>query len=482
MKAIFKVLSDEECHRVHEESLRILKNTGVRVETPLGRNILRSAGANVDDTTKLVKFPKALVESSLELITRDFTLSARRPGADLVFRDGRLNGGESILLPDGVAPTVLDSKTGERREGTYEDWIAATRLSDVLDEIGMYWRIVEINDRNQDMGAYVDYVCSMFRNFSKHVNDGPSTPSRIPWFLEVIQTIFGTREEIRSKHPVSQVICPQSPLMIDRDYTETYLALKGWNIPVHIMPMPLMGATAPGTMISTVVQGNCEVLAMICLLEANEPGVPIIYAPVLATINPKTGLLSDGSMDYSIMSAAVTQMARYYSLPAESAPGGTDSQELDFQNGYENSAMKLASHLAWPDIIVGPGMLDGSMVSSLEQMYVDVEIFRLARKAHCGMDTSHGKWLIDIIEEVGPGGNYLGEPTTLMSIQDGEWYLPDIGSHTSFEDWVKGGKKNVLSQIREKVDQILEAYEPLPLGEDVEKELAKICKRASGHS
>ena len=78
--------------------------------------------------------------------------------------------------------------------------------------------------------------------------------------------------------------------------------------------------------------------------------------------------------------------------------------------------------------------------------------------------------------------NYLGEPTTLMSIQDGEWYLPHIGSHTSFEGWVEGGKKNVLSQIREKVDQILKAYEPLPLGDDVEKELAKICKRASEHS
>jgi len=482
MKALCRVLSDEECHRVHEESLRILENTGARVETPIGRNILKSAGAIVDDTTKLVKFPKALVESSLELITRDFTLSARRPGADLVFRDGMLKGGESILLPDGVAPKVLDSRTGVRRSGTYEDWKAVTRLTDVLDEIGMYWRIVEISETDQDMGDYVHYLCSVFRNFSKHVNDGPSTKDRIPWFLEVIQAIFGTREEIRKNHPVSQVICPQSPLMIDRDYTETYLDLKGWNIPVHIMPMPLMGATAPGTMISTVVQGNCEVLAMICLLQANEPGVPIIYAPALATINAKSGLISDGSMDYSIMSVAATQMARYYGLPAESSSGGTDSHVLDFQNGYEKAAMKLASHLAWPDIMVGPGMLDGSMVSSLEQMYVDVEIFRLARKAHGGMDTSSEKWLMDIIEEVGPGGNYLGEPTTLMSIQNGEWYLPDIGSHTTFEEWVSGGKKDVLSQIREKVDQILDAYEPLPLGDDVEKELAKICKRASGHS
>jgi trimethylamine--corrinoid protein Co-methyltransferase len=478
-KAMYKVLSEDECHRVHEESISILEKVGVRVETPIGRKVLKSAGAIVDDTNKLVRFPKALVESSMKLITRDFTLSARKPGADLVFKDGILNGGESILLPDGVATTVLDRKTGKRRKGTFEDWIAATRLADVLDEIGMYWRIVEINDKCHDIGDYVDYVCEVFRNFSKHVNDGPSSIDKNPWFLEVIQTIFGTKEEISRNHPVSQVICPQSPLMIDQNYTETYLALKGWNIPVHIMPMPLMGATAPGTIISTVVQGNCEVLAMICLLQANEPGVPIIYAPALAIINPKTGLLSDGSIEYSIMSVAVTQMARYYGLPAESSPGGTDSHVLDFQNGYENAVMKLVSHLAWPDIIVGPGMLDGSMVSSLEQMYVDVEIFRLARKAHHGIDTSSEKWLMEIIEKVGPGGNYLGELSTLEAMLKGEWYLSDIGSHTSFENWVAGGKKDVLSQIREKVDQILETYEPLPLGEDVEKELDKICKRAS---
>ncbi len=60
MKTLYRVLSDEERHRVHEESLNILEHTGVRVETPIGRNILRDAGADVDDNNKRVKFPKAL--------------------------------------------------------------------------------------------------------------------------------------------------------------------------------------------------------------------------------------------------------------------------------------------------------------------------------------------------------------------------------------------------------------------------------------
>jgi trimethylamine--corrinoid protein Co-methyltransferase len=79
---------------------------------------------------------------------------------------------------------------------------------------------------------------------------------------------------------------------------------------------------------------------------------------------------------------------------------------------------------------------------------------------------------------VGRGGHFLGELTTIESIRNGEWYLPDVGTHTSYDNWAAGNRKDVLGEIREKVVEILDAYEPLPLGEDVEKELEKICKKA----
>jgi len=101
MKALFQVLSEDECWRIHEESSKVLKNTGIRVETPQGRQILKQAGALVDESTKIVKFPKSLVESSLEQLTKDFVLSARRPGADLT-----MNAGESTLCLDGEGMPV----------------------------------------------------------------------------------------------------------------------------------------------------------------------------------------------------------------------------------------------------------------------------------------------------------------------------------------------------------------------------------------
>lgn len=473
MKTIIQVLSEDERHRVHQASLDILEETGVRIETALGRQILKDAGASVDDNNKIVKFPKAFVESSLKQITRKFNLGARRPGKDLI-----MNKGDSTLCLDGGGTMVLDQVTGERRLAVYADWENITRLADALDEIGVYWCQVHPSDRGDTTGDIVDYWCRVFRNFSKHVQDSIDKAEDAPWYLEILQIIFGPKEAIKTNHPVSFLLCPQSPLAIDKTYTEAYLALKGWRIPAAIMPMPLMGASAPGNMISTIIQGNCEVLSMICLLQANEPGVPIIYAPALAVMNPKTATPGYASMEFSIMDTAATEMAGYYGLPAESSPGGSDAQVLNIQNGYESGALSIPTVLSCPDIIVGPGMLDGSMVSSLEKILIDTEIFHLARHAQRGVNTSEDMWLTDVIKKTGPGGTYLFEESTVKAVRSDDWYISDLGSHETYESWIENGKKDVLDEAHEKVNKILKNHEPLPLDGDVEKELDKICKRA----
>ena len=473
MKTVIQVLSEEERVRVHETSLEILEKTGVRVETAQGRRILKEAGAFVDDAGKIVRFPKRLIEESLKSVSTDFILGARRPGADL-----KMNGGDCTLCLDGCGTMTLDHKTGERRPATYADWRNITRMADAVDEIGIYWGQVDPIDKKNTLADHVDYMCRVQRNFSKHVQDSIDSPEHAIWLIEVLQTVFGSREDIRKNHPMSVLLCPQSPLMIDRDYTEAYLALKGFNIPAAIMPMPLMGATAPASMISTIVQGNCEVLSMLCLLQAHEPGVPIIYAPALAVMDPRFASLKNASMEFSLMGAAATEMARYYGLPAESSPGGSDAHIPDVQCAYEGGTMALPTTLSWPDIIVGPGMLDGSMVSSLEQLLVDVEIFRYAGQGHRGVVADQEKWLTDVIKSVGPGGNYLCEPSTLSSIRSDEWFVSELGVHESYESWQAGGSRNFIEALKDRVDQILTHHEPLPLDEDVDRELNKICERA----
>jgi trimethylamine--corrinoid protein Co-methyltransferase len=473
LKTLLQTLSDDERVQVHERTLTLLAKTGVRVDTARGRQTLKDAGAEVDDNTYIVRFPRTLVEESLRLAPREFILGARRPGWDL-----RMNAGECTLLADGEGMYTLDRGTGERRLTTSDDWLDVTRLIDSLDEIGVYWSMVEASDRDDTMAGFVAYLRDLFRNFSKHVQDPISSPEQAPWLLEVLQVIFGDKETIRRMHPLSHLLCPQSPLVIEGPHTDAYLALLGWDIPVAVMPMPLMGATAPGSLISTTVVGNCEVLAMLCLIQAAAPGTPFIYAPALAVIDPRSGRYSAGAVEGGLLGAAVTEMGRYYGLPVEASGMGTDHHVSGIQPGYERALNGMLPMLSWPDILVGPGLLGGSMILSLEQLLIDVEVFKMCKQAHRGIIASEDKWLEGVVDNIGPGGNFLSEYSTVDGIRDGEWYVSKFGLHDTFEAWEAAGRPTLLDEAREKVDQILASHQPLLLDEGAERELGRIQKRA----
>ncbi len=118
------------------------------------------------------------------------------------------------------------------------------------------------------------------------------------------------------------------------------------------------------------------------------------------------------------------------------------------------------------------------MILSLEQLVIDVEMFRMSRQAHRGIPTHDEAWLDEIIQKVGPGGNFLGEKSTRKFMRSGEWLIPLLGVHDTEQSWERSGRKDILDEAREKVDQILKTHKPLPLDDHVQKELDKIYKKA----
>jgi len=455
METILRILSEDEKTQVHERSLKILAETGVKVNTAKGRQYLKDAGAKVDENSKIVKFPRAIIEESL-----------------------RMNAGECVLIPDGEGISVIDRKTGKLRPSTYKDWLEATRLIDALDEVGVYWDMVWRGDLEESISSTVKYWRHLFRNFSKHVQDSSPKAEFSPWLLEIIQAIFGDKETVRRTHPFSFLVCPKSPLEIEEEETDAYLELLGWDIPVAVMPMPLMGSTGPGNMISMTILGNCEVLAMLCLIQAAAPGTPFIYAPALAVMNPRTGSYSAGAIENGLLSSAAIEMARYYGLPVEGTGGGTEAYTPGIQASYERALNSLIPMLSWPDLMVGSGLLGGSMILSFEQLVIDAEVFRMSKQAHRGILANDEMRLDDVIQRVGPGGHFLGEKSTVANMRSGEWMLPRLGVHEAQESWEMAGKKNILEEAREKVENLLSTHKPLPLSGEVAKELDKIQNRA----
>ncbi len=473
MEAKFSLLSESEKTSIHEQSLHILSQTGVRIGSHKGRQLLAEAGAEISKSSDVVLFPPELVERSLAMAPKQFSLGARRPGWDL-----HMNTGESTLLLSGEGTHAIDRQTGAIRDSTFQDWLSATRLADAMDEFGLYWKIVELTDRGDDAVDYVDYLIHLFANFSKHIQDSTNSIEQSRWLLEILQIIFGSKEAIKAKKPFSSVLCPQSPLMIDQHYTDAYLELSGWGIPVAIMPMPLMGATAPASLIATLITANCEILATLCLVQAADPNTPVIYAPVSSLMDPRTGLVKSGCIEEALICAASVEIARFYGLPSETSGLETGRFRLNVQSSYETALTGLLPMLASPDIMLGAGLIGGALVLSLEQLVIDAEIYKIGRRAHQGIASDKDKWMREIFEKIEPGAHFIDHPTTLQAVRSDEMLISRLEVYGGLEESASLSDTDIVDAARKKVDKILSAYQPLPLGDDVERELRRIKRKA----
>jgi trimethylamine--corrinoid protein Co-methyltransferase len=474
VKTELRVLSDVEREQVHERTLRVLATTGMRVDTRQGREILREAGAWVDEGSRVALFPKELVERSIAGATRDFALGGRR--ADWTFP---LNAGGFSLCADGGSTTLIDRHSGVRRESTFADWLEMVRVLDALDDIGVYWCMIESGLDWSTPDGMIAYLTHLFTDFGRHVQDSYDAPAVMPWVTRVLEIVFGSREEVRLRHPFSFLITPASPLIIEEHYTDAWLAARGYDIPVAVMPMPLMGATAPGSRIATLVQANCEVLGTLCLVQAADPGVPFIYAPVVASMDPRSGRYSGGAIEHYVMSAAATEMARHYGFPVLASGCGSDHFVPSLQAAYEKAMGALLVSLSWPDLLVGPGMLGGATVMSFEQLVMDVEVFRAARAAHEGITVTGDLWLEQAVERVGLGGSFLFEKSTRENVRRGEWAMSAFGWHDTLSAWERGGAPSTLEEARDEVERLLAAHEPEPLPDDVARALRDLRRSAA---
>jgi len=473
METDLKVLSENEVAQVHDRTLSVLASTGVRVDTARGRKILKKAGADVSENSHIVRFPRDMIEKCLQAAPRQFTLGGRRPNWEFL-----ANAGRCTLTADGGAFYVLDSASGERRDANYDDWLNATRLIDAIDEVGVYWAMVEPSFAQKSMGDFVGYWRQMNLNFSKHLQDCTHTVEESRWMLEVLGTVFGGRENVRQLKPFSFLVTPVSPLVIEGPHTDAYLETIGWGIPIAIMPMPLMGGTAPASLISTILLANCETIAMLCLAQAAAPGTPVIYAAAPSIMDAHTGRFTGSEVEHGLMGAAVTEMARSYGLPVETSAGSTGHYIPGIRSGYERALNWSMATLSWPDLLVGPGQLGGSMFLSLEQLMIDVEVFRRASRLSWGIDTRPKEWLEVDLAAVGHGGNFLGRRSTIDALRNGEVYMSDYDDRDTYEAWSALGKPSLMDDLKEEIHEILSAHVTLPLGEDTECELEKIEQRA----
>ncbi len=115
-------------------------------------------------------------------------------------------------------------------------------------------------------------------------------------------------------------------------------------------------------------------------------------------------------------------------------------------------------------MLYGAGMLDCGMTMSFGQYVADNEAIRMVRRILEGVPTDDVSLAVDVINDVGVGGEYISHPHTFNLVRDKKaMFIPDLINKENFTNWEAMGKKTMAQDCDERALHILETYKPEPL-------------------
>jgi len=472
VKTNCELMSTADKKTIHEATLEVMEDVGIRIHSQTARTALSEAGAVVDDKTKVVRFPVGVVNSLVKRIPKTFTLAGRTKEFDLP-----LDGSHSYFTTDGCGVAVWEAKTRTKRRSVLEDIRKTAIISDWLPYVSIYEPMVVAHDVPEEMHV-VEGVRVAMENTQKHIlTESTSNPEEARAQVRMAAEVVGSIEALKKRHYISAMVCTVSPLVLEGPTTEAAMVWAENHVPVHITGMAQAGMNGPATIAGDLVVNHAETLALACAMQAHEPGSPVMYGSVLSAMDPMTGAYIGGSPESTILCAAAVEMAKFCKIPNSTGGMGSSAKVPGVQASIENTLSTSMSILVGGEVINGLGVPDGSTLLSYEQLLFDHEIAGMTLKTMSGFEVNEETLALDLIKKVGIGGNYLGQKHTLMHMRD--YYTQLMWRTETFEQAVERGGMDSLEAANARIQSILKEHKPVPLDADVSKSLSNIVKEFS---
>lgn len=467
----FQILNETDLQRIHAGTLHIMEHVGVQVDSVAARKLLHANGCDVDDKTRVVRFPPHLVEEALRKKKTTITLAARDPKYDVV-----LDRDHSYMTANGNGAVTVDFETGERRASTKGDVIRTSRIIDFLPNVHVHWPMVSSMDQPESTVHLHDLDASV-NNTMKHVMyETGVTLADAKLLTEMGYIAAGGEREFRRRPINSCLQCTFAPLQLDAGVMDASMYFADHGVPLVFFGMPQPGATGPATLVGSLVVGNAEVLAALTITQLHAPGSAVIYGMGNAPLDMKTAVRSGGSPEHALSSAMATELAHRYGMPSCVGISATAKKPGD-QAVLEYFTGCVGPLLAGADLMCGIGLLEDSATLYYEQIVIDDEIVadiaRLIRGEHADEDTM----ALDVIAKVGPGKNFLAQRHTMQHLKT-EHFMPGLIDRRAYDQWAADGSKTLVDRAREKTKWILANHDVPPLEPEARKGLAAVIAKA----
>ena len=461
----YQVLTQNDIERIHETSLRILEEVGVVFVSQRSRDVFAKGGAKIDG--QKVHLPRALVEQAIKSAPSSFKIHGRNPA-----RTVEMNTEDSLYVGPNCPAFITDLDRG-RRNSTFEDYINLTKLIYMLDNVDMH---SQIPCEPCDLPEHVRHLHMAYQVLK--CSDKPFMGSSMGYEyskqnIEMAAIAHGGMDAIRDKCVILSIPCSLTPLAYDENMSGAIHAYAEYGQPQVINSLCVAGATSPCTLAGTIAVQNAEILAGLTLAQLIRPGTPCIYSGASSNMDMRSSGLCIGSPEASLFAIANSQMAKYYQIPCRIGGSLTSSKYPDAQAAYESMMNLLSATVAHGNFILhAVGILEDFNCVSYEKLIIDNEMIGMVKRIRRGIEVNDDTLAFDVIEEVGPQGEFLTTDHTFDFFRQ-EFFFPKVSDRTTPEEWESKGSLTAAQRANGIWKQMLADYEEPSLPADVDADLQK---------
>jgi trimethylamine--corrinoid protein Co-methyltransferase len=442
--------SDEDAAFVHEQSLKVLAETGCIFDDEKSLDVFRRHGAKIEGSTAF--FTKELIELGLSTVAGSFEIY--RPDGSVY----SMGNGSKTMCASGSSPYILEN--GEFRFSTMADYIRICKLiqsGNCLDMTHLNLCDTYDIDRNERayrmMAALLRYT-TLPISITSLMTAKEDTGMVATRLIDMVSHFSGIREG----HVLIGCVSPISPLAYIKEALDALHVYCDRDQPIQLATCSLPALTSQASILGTIIQNNAELLAAIVLIQLLKPGLPVFYGNTSTSTNLRKVSMALGSSETALISLATAKMAKFYHMPFRASGALNDAIDIDYQAGVESALNLVCGTLSDVDLIYfAAGMLSGFNVTSLEKYVVDEQLIKMVKRLYKGVAIDKSKDYTAEIKKVGPRGSYLYGRTPKE--YRAEHFVPDIFVKQDYKAWQSEGSVSIKDKASEVVKQRLENYQ-----------------------
>jgi trimethylamine---corrinoid protein Co-methyltransferase len=437
------LLGEGQIGAVHEASLRVLLELGLRVDSERARRVFAgSGGARVEGDRVFID--RDLVEWAIRVAPSTVDVYDRR--GEKAFRLGE----EGTRFGAGVTNLwYQDPLTDELQPFAREHMASGVRLCQALpgyDVISTLGVLRDLPPSVADLYAVLEMVANSTKPLVLLISD----EKLFPTVLDLLQALPGG---LGPRPFVIPYLNPITPLSINEGTSDKLLDSVARGIPAIFSNYGMAGMTTPITCAGTLALLNAELLAGLVLGQLGREGAAVILGSLPMFFEMKHVVDFYDSQTF-LINLACAEMMAHYGIPHAGTSGSGEGWGPDLLAAGTQWMNHLTSVIGKVGLAPFVGSSLNSKAFSPALTVYGNDVIGQARLFAEGFPVDEATLGVDeAIEQLKQDGHFLMSPTTLERYQSA--YFSGIFPHIALEKWEEDGRPRVDRLLRERTRELL---------------------------